>query len=99
MMGGMMTIAMAGWTLLGLALLAVAVAGGIWAARHLARRRQVPPVSQAGAPPGLAEAQAELTRMSEGALPFLTDPSRKMLWEAQSRGMPYCDSFPPDFGR
>ena len=62
MMGGMMTIAMAGWTLLSLALLALAVAGGIWATRQLSRRRQVPPVSQAGPPPGLAEAQAELRR-------------------------------------
>jgi len=62
MMGAMMTIAMAGWTLLSLALLALAVAGGIWAARHLARRGRVPQVSHAGPPPGLAAAQALLRR-------------------------------------
>jgi putative membrane protein len=61
MMGGMMGPAMAGWTLLSLALLAAAVAGGIWAARQLARHGPVSQVSQAP-PPGLADAQALLRR-------------------------------------
>jgi len=57
----MMGTAMAGWTLLSLVLLGLAVAGGILAARHLARHGPVSQVSQAP-PPGLAEAQAVLRR-------------------------------------
>jgi len=57
----MMGTAMAGWTLLSLVLLGVAVAGGIRAALQLARRGPVPPVSHAP-PPGLAGAQALLRR-------------------------------------
>ncbi len=55
--------------------------------RRFEGRMQVVPVNL-DATADAAKAQAELARMSEGALPFLTDPSRKIMWEAQSRGMP-----------
>ncbi len=62
MMGGMMGAWMAVWALLGVAVLALAVAGGIWAARTLAGRETGRQVGHAEPPPGLAEAQAVLRR-------------------------------------
>lgn len=58
MMGGMMSAWMIGWGLLSLAVLGLAVAGGVWAARTLAGRRS----SGAIPPPDVAEAQAVLRR-------------------------------------
>jgi len=58
MMGGAMGAWIIGWGLLSLAVLALAVAGGIWAVRTLAGRR----ASCAILPPDVAEAQAVLRR-------------------------------------
>ncbi len=62
MMGGAMGAWMAGWSLFGLAVLALAVAGGIWAVRALAGRDTGRRAGHAVPPPGLAEAQAVLRR-------------------------------------
>ena len=53
---------MAVWGVLGLVVLALAVAGGVFAARALAARDSGPAPVPAGSAPGLAEATAELRR-------------------------------------
>ena len=60
MMGGAMGAWMVGWSVLSLGVLALAVAGGIWAARALAGRETGRQAGHAVPPPGLAEAQAVL---------------------------------------
>jgi putative membrane protein len=66
MMGGMMGGAMGAWVivwgLLSLAVLGLAVAGGIWAVRSLAGRETGRQASGAIPPPDVAEAQAVLRR-------------------------------------
>jgi putative membrane protein len=66
MMGGTMSGAMGAWmivwVLLGLAVLGLAVAGGVWAARTLAGRETGRQASGAILPPDIAEAQAVLRR-------------------------------------
>jgi len=59
-MGGAMGAWMAGWSLFSLAALALAVTGGIWAARALVGRETGRQAGHAVPPPGLAEAQAVL---------------------------------------
>jgi putative membrane protein len=62
MMSGMTGAWMIGWGLLSLAVVALAVAGGIWAARTLAGRQTGRQASGAIPPPDVAEAQAVLRR-------------------------------------
>jgi putative membrane protein len=62
MMGGAMGAWMIGWGLLSLVVLALAVAGGIWAVRTLAGRKTGRQPSSAILPPDVAEARAVLRR-------------------------------------
>ncbi len=62
MMGGGMGAWMIVWGLLSLAVLGLAVVGGVWAARTLAGRETGRQASRATLPPDVAEAQAVLRR-------------------------------------